>query len=199
MKTIRTLTSLGFIFLVACNAPVTKKVLVVGRGKLAVKDNEITMSNGSGYAEETVDVTGDKEAAYTVTTPSGKTTVTIPAEKGFYILNLKTDTLVGSQQMLGTNISSGHTITQEELKANIDSLTKLTAGQNVSAAAHNYFILPQQVAKISANEEAKVFGPFSKIPATLDAGKDGKAPEIYKFYTNTEMRQLITNFKKMTY
>jgi hypothetical protein len=47
--------------------------------------------------------------------------------------------------------------------------------------------------------DAKVFGPFTKIPATLDADKNGNAPEIYKFYTNTEMRQLINNFKKMTF
>jgi len=198
MKSSRILTSLSFIFLVACNTPVSKKLLVLGRGELTVKDNNIAMNDGSGYAEQTVDVTGDKAVTYNVTTPSGKTTVTIPEEKGFYLLNLKTDTVVGGQQFLGTNGSS-RTITQEQLKLNIDSLTKLTAGQNVSAAAHNYFVLPQQVIKVSENMEAKVFGPFTKIPSTLEADKNGNTPEIYKFYTNTEMRQLIQNFKKMTY
>jgi predicted ATP-grasp superfamily ATP-dependent carboligase len=157
------------------------------------------MNDGSGYAEETVDVMGDKAVTYNVTTPSGKTTLTIPEERGFYIINLKTDTVVGSQQILGKNISSNRVISQEELKGNIDSLTRLTMGQNVSAANHNYFILPNQVVKVSDNMDAKVFGPFTKIPATLDADKNGNAPEIYKFYTNTEMRQLINNFKKMTF
>jgi hypothetical protein len=60
-------------------------------------------------------------------------------------------------------------------------------------------ILPNKPTKISDNPDAKVFGPFTKIPGTLEADKNGKAPEIYKFYTNTEMRDLIANFKKMTY
>jgi hypothetical protein len=199
MNTLKVFASLGLISLVACSTPSNKRVLVLGRGKLIVKENNISMNDGSGYAEETVDVMGDKAVTYNVTTPSGKTTLTIPEERGFYIINLKTDTVVGSQQILGKNISSNRVISQEELKGNIDSLTRLTMGQNVSAANHNYFILPNQVVKVSDNMDAKVFGPFTKIPATLDADKNGNAPEIYKFYTNTEMRQLINNFKKMTF
>jgi len=89
-------------------------------------------------------------------------------------------------------------MTQEELRSKIDSLTKLTKGANISAG-HNYMLLPNQLTKISDNSEAKVFGPFTKIPGTLEADKNGKAPEIYKFYTNAEMRDLIANLKKMTY
>lgn len=199
MNTLKVFASLSLISLVACSTPTNKRVLVLGRGKLTVKENNISMNDGSGYAEETADVMGDKAVTYNVTTPSGKTTLTIPEEKGFYVINLKTDTVVGSQQILGKNISSSRVISQEELKGNIDSLTKLTMGQNVSAANHNYFILPNQVVKVSDNMEAKVFGPFTKIPATLETDKNGNAPEIYKFYTNTELRQLINNFKKMTF
>lgn len=182
----------------ACNSPVTKKVLIIGRGQITAKDNDITMKDGSGYTEETVEIKGDKAVTWNVTTPSGKTTVNIPEEKGFYILNLKTDTLVGSQQIMGKDLG-GRTISQEELKVKIDSLTKLTTGSNVSAGSHNYFILPNQLIKVSPNLEARVFGPFNKIPGTLDADKNGNAPEIYKFYTNAEMRELISNLKKMTF
>lgn len=185
--------------LFACSNPVSKKVLIIGRGAISANANEVTMKDGSGYTEETVEVSEDKPVSWNVTTPAGKTTVNIPAEAGFYILNLKTDTIVGSQQIIGTDLSSNRTITQEELKIKIDSLTKLTAGANISATGHNYMIAPNELKKISDNMNARLFGPFNKIPGTLETDKDGKAPEIYKFYTNTEMRELIANLKKMTY
>lgn len=182
----------------ACSTPtVTKKVLIIGRGKLTARDNAVTMTDGSGYVEETVEVTDEKPVSWNVTTPTGKTTVNIPEEKGFYILNLKTDTLVGSQQNLGSELS-GRTITQEELKVKIDSLVQLTTGANVSSASHNYFVLPGQLIKVSQSTEAKIFGPFTKIPGSIEADKDGKAPEIFKFYTNTEMRELIARLRKNT-
>ena len=59
--------------------------------------------------------------------------------------------------------------------------------------------MPNQLVKISDNTDAKVFGPFTKIPGTIEADKDGKAPEIYKFYTNTELRELIEKLKTMTF
>lgn len=191
------IASIAIAALFACNSGANKKVLIMGRGAIAASGNDITIKEGSGYAEETVEVSGDK-ASWNVTTPAGKTTVDIPAEKGFYILNLKTDTIVGSQQIFGRDISSTRTISQEELKMKIDSLTKLTAGANISPTGHNYIILPNELKKISDNTDARVFGPFTKIPGTLEADKNGKAPEIYKFYTNSEMRDLISNLKKMT-
>lgn len=189
----------GIIAVTACTSPVTKKVLILGQGGIAANGDNITMKEGSGAVEETVEVRGDKPVTWSVTTPTGKTNVKIPQEPGFYVLNLKKDTLVGSQQVLGTDISSRHTITQEELKVKIDSLTKLTTGANVSAASHTYQLLPNQLSKVSANINAKVFGPYNKIPGTLEADENGKAPEIFKFYTNKEMRELIQNFKKMSY
>ena len=171
----------------------------MGRGAITTNGNEITMKEGSGYSEETVEVSGEKAITWNVTTPAGKTTINIPEEKGFYVLNLKTDTIVGSQQILGKDLSSGRTMTQEELKIKIDSLTKLTTGSNVSPGGHSYFILPNQLVKISSNTEAKIFGPFTKIPGTLEADKNGKTPELYKFYTNSEMRGLIASLKKMTF
>lgn len=181
----------------ACNSPANKKVLIMGRGAIATSGNDITIKDGSGYTEETVDVS--KATSWNVTTPSGKTTVSIPEEKGFYVLNTKTDTIVGSRQIFGKDISSNQTMTQEELKIKIDSLTKLTAGANISSAGNNYIILPGELKKISDNTESQVFGPFSKIPGTLESGKNGKAPEIYKFYTNSEMRDLILHLKKLSY
>jgi hypothetical protein len=181
----------------ACSSPVTKKVLVVGRGKITATGNDIKMNDDLATAEETVEVHGDKPVSYNVTTPTGKTTIEIPVDKGFYILNLRSDTLVGSLQVMGKDLG-GRTISQEELKTKIDSLNKLTTGANVSPANHNFFILPNQLSKVTSNMDAKVFGPFNKIPSTIEADQNGKAPEIYKFYSNNELRQLIANLKKLT-
>ena len=51
---------------------------------------------------------------------------------------------------------------------------------------------------MSPNIEAKVFGPFTLISNKLEMDSGNNIPEIYKFYTNTEMRQLIGKFVKMT-
>jgi hypothetical protein len=198
MKKATFFTLFGIITLMSCNSPVTKKVLIMGRGQITANGTDITMNNGSGYAEETVEVKGEDAVIWNITTPSGKTTVNIPAEKGFYILNLKTDTIVGSEKNLGKDLA-GRTMTQEELRSNIDSLIKLTSGSNVSEANHNYFILPNQLVKVSDHIEAQVFGPFNKIPQTIEVDKNGNAPQIFKFYTNTGLRELIENLKKNTY
>lgn len=183
----------------ACGSgPVTKKILVMGKGEITVAKNDITVNDGSGYTDKTIDLNGDHATAYNINSPAGKTTINVPSDNGFYILNLRKDTIVGSQQNLGADLS-GRTVSQEELKLKIDSLVKLTTGSNVSNANHNFIVLPNQFVKVSSNIQAQVFGPFTKIPGTLDADKDGKAPEIYKFYTNNEMRELIARLKKMTF
>lgn len=191
------MTCICLVSLLSCSSPATRKVLIIGRGGITVAGNNVTMDDRLGYVEKTVDAEGDKEVAWNVETPAGKRTITIPEEKGFYILNLKTDTIVGSRQNIGTDLVGG-IMTQEDLKLKIDSLTKLVTGSNVSLGGKNYFILPNQLIKISASKEAKVYGPFTKIPASFEADKNGEAPEIYKFYTNTEMRALIVNLKKQT-
>ncbi len=185
MKKLLFIALCGMLMSIGCSTPsATKKVLIVGRGKITAKDNKVTMTDGSGYAEETVEIDEDKPVSWNVTTPSGTTTINIPEGAGFYLLNLKTDTIVGSQQNLGSDLG-GRTMTQEELKVKIDSLVQLTTGANVSAAAHNYFIVPSQIVKVSTNADVKVFGPFTKIPGSMEADKDGKAPEVYKFSTVT--------------
>ncbi len=194
MKTISLIAFAAVIILTACKTEVKKKVMILGKGDISAEGGNITLKGSSGSSDKTIDL-GD-ETALQVTSPAGKNSITVPNEDGFYILNLRTDTIVGSQQNLGSDLG-GRTITQEELKVKIDSLTQLTTGSNLKAG-RSYLILPNQLIKITDNKGAKVFGPFTKIPGSLDADENGKAPELYKFYTNTEMRELIANLKKMT-
>lgn len=170
----------------------------MGRGDIVVSENNVQMTKGTGYAEKEVLVNEKGPVAWTVETASGKQTINLPEEKGYYVLNLKTDTVVGSVQLIGKDLSNSTTITQEQLKIKIDSLVKLTTGKNVDFKT-NFFILPNQLMKISPNTDAQLFGPFKKIPAELDGGADNKDPELYKFYTNTGLRELIQNLQDMTH
>ena len=188
----------GVIALSACNSEVQKKVLIMGRGDIMVKENTVTMTKGTGYAEKEVAINEKGPATWAVETGDGKQTINLPDDKGYYILNLKTDTIVGSLQLIGKDLSNSKVMTQEELKLKIDSLVNLTLGKNVNFKT-NFLVVPNQVLKVSANTDARVFGPFKKIPAQLDVAADNKEPEIYKFYTNTELRDLIKTLKEQTY
>lgn len=191
-----TLAFCAFIF--SCSNGPSKKVIIIGKGEINVADKSIAMKDKSGYAEQTMDISDNKEVVLNVETPSGKSNVTIPNVAGIYILNLRADTLAGSKQNFGKDLNNKEIISQEKIKTIIDSLQKLTVGSNVTTEGNNFMILPNQLTKVSANIEAKVFGPFTKIPSTLEADKDGNAPEIYKFYTNTEMRDLIEHLIQQT-
>lgn len=195
MKSLRLIALSAIIAFAACKPGVTKQVLIIAKGDISAEGNNITLKGSSGASDKTIELSD--ETTLEVTSPNGKSSISIPAESGFYIVNLRADTLVGSQQMIGTTLG-GRTIMQEELKGMIDSLNLLLTGANVKAENHNYMVLPSKAVKVSATPKAKVFGPFTKIPGTLDADENGKAPEIYKFYTNNEMREVIVNLKKQT-
>jgi hypothetical protein len=174
-----------------------KKVLIISRGDITANANNITIKGTTGSAEKLIEITDDKIAELNVDGPNGKSSIKLPGEKGYYILNLRADSLVGSEQKIGTDISSSRTISQEEIKLKIDSLTKLTQGANVTAGA-NFLVAPNEIKKISSNANARVFGPFVKIPGKIDAAPGGGTPEIYKFYTTNEMREQIKKFEAMT-
>lgn len=187
------------VLLAACSGGPSKKVLVMSRGDIDANGTSITVKDGTGYAEKELTLSGSGKTTLNITgAPGGNLNIDVP-EAGYYVLNLRTDTIVGSMQQLGKDLSSNRMISQEELKVKIDSLNQLVHGQNVSAANHNYIVTANQLVKISANTNARVFGPFHKIPSTIEPAPDGKEPELYKFYTNNEMRDLIKNLDAMTH
>ena len=173
-----------------------KKVLVYASDKISVDNTQhhITIANGDGttHHEQELDFTSGDPVTLDVESAQGKYSVTIP-DDGLYIANLKTDTVVGSRQHVGAEGGESH-ISQDDLKKKLDSLNKLVADQNVSEANQNYFIAPHQAVKITSETKAKVFGPFTSIPGAFDAGS---VPAIYKFYSMSEMRELIANLQKM--
>jgi hypothetical protein len=174
-----------------------KKVLVYASDKITVDNTQknITVANGDGttHHEQELDFTTGDPVTLNVETPQGKYTLTA-ADDGLYIANVKTDTVIGSKQHVGAEGGEGR-ITQDALMQKLDSLKKLVADQNVSDANQNYFIVPGKIARITAETQAKVFGPFTTVPGGFDAGS---VPAIYKFYSMKEMREIVANLQKMT-
>ena len=184
------LTIVFLNFLTACSENQEKKVLVMASGKVQINDHNITLDPGTTHTENEMTVTKDK---LTVTTPSGSTDFSV-SEPGLYILNIKSDSLVGSYQRVGNDDNSQTVISQENLKTRIDSLNQLMMGTNANSANKNYLITPNQIAKITANTGAQIIGPYKKVPGSFEAGKEH---EIYKFYTNKEMHEIVDKLSKM--
>ncbi|HEY6901054.1 MAG TPA: hypothetical protein VI233_10440 [Puia sp.] len=172
-----------------------KKILVYASGNIKVDDSKkhITIAEGTTHHEQELDFTSGDPVSLEVESPQGKTTLNV-TDDGLYIANLKPDTVLGSMQHVGADGGEAH-ISQDMLKQKLDSLQKLTTGQNVSEANKNYLIAPGKVAKISANAKGKIFGPYKTIPSSFDAGS---VPEIYKFYSIKEIREIIGNLERMS-
>jgi len=171
-----------------------KKILVYASGDIQVDNTKqhITVTDGTTHHEQELDFTTGDPVNLDIQSPQGKITLTA-TDDGLYIANLKTDTVVGSMQHVGAEGGEAR-ITQEALKQKLDSLQKLAVGQNVSEANKNYFIVPGKIVRLSSNPKGKVFGPFTAIPGSFDAAS---VPEIYKFYSMKEMREIIGNLEKM--
>lgn len=172
-----------------------KKILVYASSDIQVDNSKqhITVSEGTTHHEQELDFTGADPVTLDIQSPAGKLSLSAN-EDGYYIVNLKNDTVLGSFQHVGADNGEAR-ITQDALKLKLDSLQKLVQDQNVSEANRNYFIVPGKIVKISSNPNAKVFGPFTTIPGSFDAGS---VPEIYKFYSMKEVREIIDNLQKMT-
>jgi len=181
------LVSIISIFLYSCSGG-GKKVVVMASGTIKADGNTITLQPGTTHNEETIVPSGDK---ITVNAPSGSKEFDV-RESGLYLLNLKKDTLAGSYQKTGTD-NSQIVITEANLWERVDSLTMLLKGQGVSEEKRNYSIPPMAIAKITKNTEAQIIGPYRKIPGSFDPSKEH---EVYKFFTNKEISDIIEKVKK---
>ncbi len=187
MKNLFVLLMIATLF-AACGSG-GKKVLVISSGNIEIGENQVTLGSGTKHNEKELFLTGD---LLTVILPTGNLNLDVK-EDGIYVLNLKTDTLVGSYQRTGTDYNPQR-ITQDDLVKRIDSLNQLIKGTNVNAANRNFNIPPQSLQKISNNLNSTIVGPFKTVPQTFEAGKEY---EIYKFYTSKEMYEIIANLQKM--
>jgi len=169
------------------------RILVYASNDIQLDESQknIKVDDGTTHNEKILDF-GSGPITLNIDGPSGKYTLQTSGP-GFYIANLKLDTVVGSFQHIGADTGMVK-ITEDDLKKRIDSLKKLVADSNISNASQNYFIKPGSIQKITDNIKARVFGPYTTIPSGFDAST---VPEIYKFYAIQEEREIIANLSKM--
>jgi len=184
------------LLVVACSGS-QKKVLVLSHDAPQIDEANYTVTCKAtrGHEEKEMEMSGN--VALKLSTAAGDATVNLP-DKGYYIVNAKSnDTIIGSYQVFTTADQAHRKITQADLKMKIDSLEQLIQGKNVSEANRNYFILPNTAAKITSNIDATIIHPYHPM-ANIPETADGKAPEVYQFYTVNEVRDIITNLQKLT-
>lgn len=191
-------TMFAVICFAACSPGVQKKVKIMSSGKITVDPatHVVTQTSGTQHNEEELVLT-EKDKGVTVKGPDGEHVYEVP-DAGIYVLNLKTDTLIGNI----VNFGEGRTnsITTEQLEHIIDSTQQLINGQNASDEKKTYFLVPKTIKKLSSNPNAQVINPYNNIPGSVAVDKDGKAPEIFKFFTAKQKREtlneLIERMKK---
>jgi hypothetical protein len=181
------------LFLGACKSH-QKKILIYANSTIQVDESQknISVTEGNTQVEKELVYTTADPVVLNISGPQGKYTLEAK-EDGFWLANLKKDTIAGSLQHTGNTANTR--ITQEELNHRLDSLNQLVKGANVTAQSKNYFIPPSKIDKISDNTNVKVFGPFTSIPNDFDAGS---VSEIYKFYNISEVNTIIQKLTEMS-
>lgn len=190
------LSCLTLVFLFASCSSDQKRVVIFSKGAVEVNTDAKTIkaSDGTGHEDKTVNFSG-KNVELTLNTPSGEAKVTL-TESGYYIVNVKNDTIIGSQVNYTDPQLSNQVITQEALRFKIDSLYNLVNNKNVGKANRNFYILPNSAAYITDNFDAIIVGPFHNMRSA--ESKNGKAPEVYRFYSIKEIRETIARLEGMT-
>lgn len=184
-----------FVLLSAC-ANQTKRIYIMSKGPAHYDESAKTISakDGNGHEEKLINISS-AEVALQLKGPTGEAAVQFK-ENGLYIINIKNDTIIGSKQNYVNPKLQKDIMTQDELKVKIDSLYQLTTAKNISAANHNFFIVPNQAIKITDNLDAIIVGPFHQM--TTAAKVDGKEPEVYRFYSIREIRETIQKLEGFT-
>jgi hypothetical protein len=193
MKKLSGLLLSVLFFLSACSSH-QKKVLLYADSKIQVDESQknISVEDGTTQVEQELNFNSSDPVVLHITGPGGKYTLEVK-EDGLFLANLKKDTVVGSMQHTGESRHSR--ITQQELQLQLDSLNKLIKGENISASAKNYLVPPGQIVKISNFINAKIFGPYQPVPSAFDAST---VPEIYKFYSLSEEKEIIAKLTEMS-
>ena len=185
----------SFLALTACSDS-AKKLIVMSKGPADIDAKALTVkaTDGSGHEEKTF-VLGSGSYTLKLSSPAGEGTSEVK-EDGLYVVNVKNDTIIGSFQNYVKPSEANALITQEQLKHRLDSLQLLSEGKNVSAANKNFFITPNQAIKITDNRDAIIVGPYHQMTSAETV--NGKAPDVFRFFSIKEIRETIEKLKVLT-
>lgn len=179
------------LILTSCN---NKRLVIFSKGPAIIQEEAGTIqSKDGGGHEETTLLTG--RSSWSLESPAGKASIELK-ENGIYVVNVKNDTILGSQQNYVSAENAGQVISQATILHKLDSLKLLVEGKNVSAANRNFYILPNQAALITPNLDAEIVGPYHKMTSAY--AKDGAMPEVYRFYSIREVRETIGKLEVLT-
>jgi hypothetical protein len=173
---------------------VVKKLLVISSGKFTTDKNIISFEPGNQHNEQELIFKEKEKVTITVKSTEGEKSFDMP-EDGTWLLNLKKDTVVGGLVNYGDK-GTPASISAEELNRIIDSTKQLMLGENTSFEKKNFNIPPNTIKKISNDLGAIILSPYKLIPSKIELDKDGKAPEYYKFFTNTQKRESLDEMMK---
>ncbi len=177
----------------------TKKVIIYANSKAEISEAAKTITNkdNTGHVDQTYTYSTGDALTFTVQPMEGSAyTIEVP-EDGYYIVNTKAkDTIIGGFQKYSTPEEANRMMTQDDLKRNIDSLKQMVAGTNISAANRTFYILPGKAAKITDNVQAEIVGPYHRMTSIAKTGDE--EPEVYRFYSISEVRETIAKLEKLT-
>jgi hypothetical protein len=189
----KTIACLSVIILLASCSSGGKKVFVISEGSANINTDDRTITvTGTGHEEKEVMFYESGNMELKLTTKAGNATATL-TDNGVYILNAKTDTIVGSFVNYTAPKTVGKNITEEEMRANVDSLQQILSG-NVKYGK-TYYILPNQAVKITDNQDANIITPYHQM--TSVSTEKGKTPEVYRFYMISEVRNTLQKLKNL--
>jgi hypothetical protein len=187
------IVALAIASLAACSAGNQKKVVVMASGTLNVADKQVTLDPGLTHNEKEMVFTTAEPV--TISVKSGSDTKNFDVkDDGVYLLNLQTDTLIGSLVNYG---ETGNTevITNDKLNHIIDSTVQLMNGTGASDEKKTFFIPPMTIKKISPDKNAKLVGSYKGIPYKVSADESGKIPDVFKFFTNKQKRETLRDLE----
>lgn len=177
----------------------TKKVIIYANSKAEISEAAKTITNkdNTGHVDQTYTYSTGDALTFTVQPMEGAAyTIEVP-EDGYFIVNTKAkDTIIGGFQKYSTPEEANRMMTQDDLKRNIDSLKQMVAGTNISAANRTFYILPGKAAKITDNVQAEIVGPYHRMTSIAKTGDE--EPEVYRFYSISEVRETISKLEKLT-
>ncbi len=184
----------------SCNNKNEMKIIVLNKGTAVIdeKNQKIVIKEGDGNEEHELHYNSDKKITLEIIANNKNVNADF-TEKGYYILNAKNDTIIGSLQQYTDPTKPNKEeayITQDRIKQSIDSLIALTEGKNISAANNNFYILPYTASKITSNLQATIIAPFHNIRSIEQINNE--QPEVYRFFSIKEIREKIEKQKALT-
>ncbi len=186
--------------IISCNNKNEKKIIVLNKGTAIIdeKNKKIVIKDGDGNEEHELLYSTNKKITIEVLA-NNKSFNTDFSEVGYYILNAKNDTIIGSLQNYTDPTKPNKEevyISQEMIKKSIDSLTALTEGKKINSANKNFYILPYTALKITSNIKATIIAPYHNIRSIEQVNNE--EPEVYRFYSINEIREKIEKQKALT-